>query len=84
MGLESQYIKGSSIHPVNRLVRFTLYYSVENPKMTEDSWSSLKNTKFYNTRLCWLSLYFIPPESVTPTHFLKKLDSVSFHLRLWF
>ena len=61
MGLESQYIKGPSIHPFNRLVRFTLYYPVENPKMTEDSWFSLKNTKFYNTPLCWLSLYFIPP-----------------------
>ena len=61
MGLESQYIKGSSIHPFNRLVRFTLYYSIENLKMTEDSWSSLKNTKFYNTLLYWLSLYFIAP-----------------------
>ena len=79
--LESQYIKGSSIHPFNRLVRFTLYYSVENPKTTEDSWSSLKYTKFYNTRLYWLSLYFIPPSL---SHFLKKLDSVSFHLRLCF
>ena len=61
MGLESQYIKGSSIHPFNRLVRFTLYYSIENLKMTEDSWSSLKNTKFYNTFLYWLSSILFPP-----------------------